>query len=180
MLGLSLPDFWLGIMLILLFALWLRVTTSSGYVPFTQNPLLNLWHMLLPSSTLAGSLAAGQIRVVRGSMLEVLEQDYIRFTRALGVVEAGVILKHALRNAAIPIITMIGLQSGYLFGGTVVVEQIFSLPGLGRLVVDSTLYHNYPTIQASVLVLALLFVMINLAVDLLYVVLNPRLRVVSE
>jgi peptide/nickel transport system permease protein len=175
-LGLSIPDFWLGIMLILLFALTLRVAPTSSYIPFTQDPWLNLWHMLLPAATLSTSMAAGQMRVVRRAMIDVMGTDYIRFARAKGVREIAVVIKHGLRNAAIPIVTIIGLQSGYLFGGTVIVEQIFSLPGLGRLVLDSTLSHNYPTIQASILVLALLFVLTNLVVDSLYVVLNPRLR----
>lgn len=177
MLGLSIPDFWLGIMLTLVFALWLGILPSSGYVPIGQDPVQNLLHMALPSVTLGTALAAAQIRVARAGILDVLQQEFIRFVRSKGVAEGAVVLKHALRNGAIPILTVLGMQAGYLFGGTVVVEQVFSLPGLGRLVLDSVLTHNYPTVQASVLILALMFVATNLLVDVMYIVLDPRLRV---
>ena len=176
MLGISVPDFWLGIMLILIFALWLRLLPTSGFVPLAEDPLGNLTHMILPAVTLATGLAAVLVRVTRGAVLDVLQEDYIRFGRARGLSERNVIVKHALRNAAIPIVTVVGLQAGYLFGGTVVIEQIFSLPGIGRMVLDATLSRNYPLVQAAVLMLGLMFVWTNLLVDLLYIWLNPRLR----
>ncbi len=176
MLGISVPDFWLGIMLILAFSLGLGLLPSSGWVPLTQDPVENLRHVALPAIALAAGLAAVLIRVTRAAMLDVLSQDYIRFCRAKGVSETRVVLKHGLRNAAIPITTVIGMQAGYLLGGAIVVEQVFSLPGVGRLVLDSVLQRNYPVVQASVLVVGVMFIIANLAADLLYTVLNPRLR----
>ena len=132
--------------------------------------------MALPALALSAGLAAVLIRITRTAMLDVLQNEYIRFARAKGLGEFSVIVRHGLRNAAIPIVTVIGMQAGYLFGATVVIEQVFSLPGLGRLVLDSTLARNYPLIQGSVLVLGLLFILANLAVDSLYVVLDPRLK----
>lgn len=174
--GISVPDFWLGIMLILIFALVLRLLPSSGFVPLTQDPLQNLTHMALPALALSAGLVAVLIRITRTAMLDVLDQDHIRCARARGLGELSVIVRHGLRNAAIPIVTVIGMQAGYLFGATVVIEEVFSLPGLGRLVLDSTLARNYPLIQGSVLVLGLLFILANLLVDSLYIVLDPRLR----
>ena len=127
--GISVPDFWLGIMLILVFSLGLDLLPSSGFVPFADDPVDNIRHMLLPSIALAVGLAAVLIRITRAAMLDVLHQDHIRFTRAKGVEERVVIFKHALRNAAIPIVTVIGLQAGYLLGGAIVIEQVFALPG---------------------------------------------------
>jgi peptide/nickel transport system permease protein len=174
--GISVPDFWLGIMLILLFALTFRLVPSAGFVPFFEDPLQNVMHVVLPALALSAGLAAVLIRITRTAMLDVLHRDYIRFARARGLDEISVIVRHALRNAAVPIVTVIGMQAGYLFGATVVIEQVFSLPGLGRLVLDSTLTRNYPLIQGSILVLGLLFILANLIVDTLYVVLDPRLR----
>lgn len=174
--GISVPDFWLGIMLILVFSLGLDLLPSSGFVPLGQDPVENVRHMLLPSIALAAGLAAVLIRITRAAMLDVLHQDHIRFTRAKGVEERVVIFKHALRNAAIPIVTVVGLQAGYLLGGAIVIEQVFALPGVGRLVLDSVLQRNYPVVQASVLMVGVMFVLTNLAADLLYAVLNPKLR----
>lgn len=179
MVGISIPDFWLGIMLILLFSLTLGALPSSGYVPFTENPIENLRHMALPALTLAAGLAAVLIRVTRAAVAEVLQQDFVRFCRAKGVSETSVIFKHALRNAAIPITTVVGMQVGYLLGGAIVIEQVFALPGVGRLVLDSILQRNYPVVQASVLMIGLMFILANLVADLLYTVLNPRLRSAS-
>jgi peptide/nickel transport system permease protein len=178
--GISIPEFWLGIMLILVFSLWLGVLPSSGFVPFRDDPVENIRHMILPAFTLAVGLAAVLIRITRTAMLDVLHEDYIRFTRAKGVGERTVILKHALRNASIPIVTVVGLQCGYLLGGAIVIEQVFSLPGVGRLVLDSVLQRNYPVVQASVLMVGLMFVLTNLAADLLYAVLNPKLRTSAQ
>lgn len=178
--GISIPEFWLGIMLILVFSLGLGLLPSSGFVPFRDDPVENIRHMILPSFTLAVGLAAVLIRITRTAMLDVLHEDYIRFTRAKGVGERTVIFKHALRNASIPIVTVVGLQCGYLLGGAIVIEQVFALPGVGRLVLDSVLQRNYPVVQASVLMVGLMFVLTNLAADLLYAVLNPKLRTSAQ
>jgi peptide/nickel transport system permease protein len=176
MAGISVPDFWLGIMLILLFSLGLGVLPSSGWVPFSQDPVENLRHLVLPAFALGAGFAAVLIRVTRAAMLDVLGSDYIRFCRAKGVPERSVILKHGLRNAAIPITTVVGMQAGYLLGGAIVIEQVFSLPGVGRLVLDAVLQRNYPVVQAAVLVIGVMFIAANLLADVLYTVLNPKLR----
>jgi peptide/nickel transport system permease protein len=176
MLGISVPDFWLGIMLILLFALGFGVLPSSGWIPLSDDPVENLRHVALPALALGVGFAAVLIRVTRAAMLDVLSQDYIRFCRAKGVPESSVIFKHALRNAAIPITTVIGLQAGYLLGGAIVIEQVFSLPGVGRLVLDGVLQRNYPVVQGAVLVVGVMFIAVNLTADVLYTVLNPKLR----
>jgi peptide/nickel transport system permease protein len=176
MAGISVPDFWLGIVLILVFSLGLGVLPSSGWVPFGDDPVGNLEHVLLPALALGVGFGAVLIRVTRAAMLDVLAQDYIRFCRAKGVPESQVILKHALRNAAIPITTVIGMQAGYLLGGAIVIEQVFSLPGVGRLVLDGVLQRNYPVVQGAVLVVGAMFIAVNLLADVLYTVLNPRLR----
>jgi peptide/nickel transport system permease protein len=176
LLGISVPDFWLGIVLILVFSLGLGVLPSSGWVPFSEDPAGNLEHVALPALALGVGFGAVLIRVTRAAMLEVLEQDYIRFCRAKGVSEVSVIFQHALRNAAIPITTVVGMQAGYLLGGAIVVEQVFSLPGVGRLVLDGVLQRNYPVVQGAVLVIGAMFIAVNLFADVLYTVLNPRLR----
>ncbi|MDB5074470.1 MAG: binding-protein-dependent transport system inner rane component [Chloroflexi bacterium] len=178
--GISMPDFWIGITLILLFSLSFQWFPSSGFVPFTQDPLQNLKDVFLPSLSLAVGLAAVLVRITRAAMLTVLEQDFIRSTRARGIREGSVIVRHVLRNAAIPIVTVIGMQAGYLVGGTIVVEQVFALPGIGNLLLNATLSRNYPIVQAAVLVLGISFVVTNLVADLMYIVLNPRLRTASE
>jgi peptide/nickel transport system permease protein len=176
MFGISVPDFWLAIMLVLLFSLAFRLFPSSGFIAPGEDLARNLWHLFLPALALASGLAAVLIRITRAAMLSVLEQDFIKYARSSGLSEWSVILRHGLRNAAVPVITVIGLQAGYLFGATVVIEEVFSLPGLGRLVLESTLARNYPLIQASVLVLGFLFVVVNLIVDVVYLLLDPRLR----
>jgi peptide/nickel transport system permease protein len=176
MLGISVPDFALGIILILVFSLGLGLLPSSGWIPLTQDPVANLEHLLLPAIALAAGLAAVLIRVTRASMLEVLDEDYVRFCRAKGVSETSVIFKHALRNAAIPITTVIGLQAGYLLGGAIIVEQVFALPGVGQLVLNGVLQRDYPVVQGAVLVIGFMFIFANLIADLLYAVLNPKLR----
>ena len=176
MVGISVPDFWVGIMLILALSLGAGVLPSSGWVPMSQDPVENLRHLALPALALGLGFAAVLIRVTRAAMLDVLSQDYIRFCRAKGLPESKVILKHALRNAAIPITTVIGMQAGYLLGGAIVIEQVFALPGVGRLVLDGVLQRNYPVVQGAVLVVGVMFIAVNLAADVLYAVLNPKLR----
>lgn len=172
--GISVPDFWLGMILTLVFALVLGLFPSQGYVPLTQDPVGNLWHMALPAVALASGLAAVLIRITRSAMLETLRQDFIQVGRSRGLSERAVVLRHGLRNAAVPIVTVIGMQAGYLFGATVVIEYLFALPGLGQLILNATLAHDYPVIQASVLLLALLFIVANLLVDLTHIAIDPR------
>jgi len=174
--GISIPDFWLAIMLILFVALELGVLPSSGFRPFGEDAAGNLRSLLLPAVTLAAGLAAVLVRMTRASMVDVLSREFIRFARAKGLRERLVVYKHALRNASIPIITVIGLQSGYLLGGAVIVEQVFDLPGLGSLTVSATLERNYPVVQATAMVIGLMFVAVNLATDVAYALLNPRIR----
>jgi peptide/nickel transport system permease protein len=180
LLGISVPDFWLGIVLILALALRLGLFPASGFVPLTEHPLQNLWYMSLPALALSAAFAAVLIRITRAAMLDVLNQDFIRFTRARGISERAVILRHALRNAAIPIVTVIGMQAGYIVGGTIVIEQLFALPGLGNLLLNATLQRNYPIVQAGVLILGVTFVLANLTADMLYIILNPTLRTEAE
>lgn len=176
LLGISIPDFWLGIMLILVFSLGFGLFPSSGFVPLTQSVLGNLRSLFLPALTLAVGLAAVMVRMTRSSVLETLNRDFVKFLRAKGLRERLVIYKHVLRNASIPIVTVAGLQFGYLLGGAVIVEEVFSLPGVGSLIVNATLERNYPVVQAGVLTVAFMFIMVNLATDVLYAVLNPKLR----
>src|SRR5207248_498990 len=148
----------------------------GGYVPFTQDPGGNLKTAILPVITLGLALAAVTMRQTRSQVLEVLANDYIRTARAKGLPDATVLYRHALRNALIPVITVVGLQLGRLLGGTVIVEQIFSWPGLGQLLLRSITQRDYPMLQGGVLVLAFFFILSNLVVDVLYVYLDPRLR----
>lgn len=170
--GQATPFFWMGIMLILL------VSLELGWLPTSGR---GTWqHLVLPALTLATHLAAVLARLMRTSMLEVLGQHYITTARAKGLRERSVILVHALKNAAVPVVTLIGLQFGTLLGGAVVTETVFAWPGVGRLAVQSIFVRDYPVVQAGVLVLALSFVTINLAVDLLYGYLDPRIRTLEE
>jgi len=166
--GQAMPTFWLGIMLILVFSVGLRVLPSSGRGGWT--------HLLLPALTLGLFTTARIMRLTRSGMLEVLGQDYVRTARAKGVGERRVVWRHALGNAAIPVVTIIGLELGTLLGGAVITETIFAWPGVGRLSVQAIYNRDYPLVQASVFVLASIFVLVNLAVDLVYTYLDPRIR----
>lgn len=174
--GLAIPSFWLGIMLIFVFALWLHWLPPSGYVSPTIDLGQNFRLMLLPAVTLGVDVAAAVMRQVRSAMLGVIGQDYIVTARAKGLRERVVINRHALRNALIPVITIIGLQTGRLFGGAVVIETVFSLPGLGRLGADAISFRDFPALQGVVLILALAVFVSNFAADLLYAYLDPRIR----
>jgi peptide/nickel transport system permease protein len=176
--GISIPDFWLAIMLILTVSLGLGLLPSSGFTPFSEDAVANVKSIVLPAVTLAAGLGAVLTRVTRSSMLEVLGQEFIKVSRAKGLPEQQVVYRHALPNAAIPIITVIGLQSGYLLGGAVIVEQVFALPGVGNLVVNATLERNYPVVQSAVLVVALMFILVKILTDVLYAYLNPRIRII--
>ncbi len=176
LLGISIPDFWLGIMLILALSLGLGLFPSSGFVPLSDGLFANLRSLFLPALTLAVGLSAVLVRVTRAAVAEVQERDFVRFLQAKGLRQRAIVYRHVLRNAGIPIVTVIGLQFGYLLGGAVIVEEVFSLPGVGRLIVSSTLERNYPVVQAGMLVIALMFILVNLATDILYAVLNPKIR----
>jgi peptide/nickel transport system permease protein len=172
----AVPDFVFGILGILLFSLVLGMFPASGFAPLSESVALNLHSLVLPAVSLALGLAGVLARVTRSAMLDVLHSDYVRFARANGMSAVSVVFKYALRNAAIPIVTVAGLQVGYLLGGTVVVEQLFSIPGVGQLVVQAMLNRNYPVVQMCVLIFVLGFILVNLLADLLYAVLNPKIR----
>lgn len=174
--GLSIPTFWLGIVLILVVSVRLGWLPPSGYVPLTQNWLQSLATTIMPSFVLGNAIAAILMRHTRSAMLVALDQDYVRTARAKGLPERVVILRHALRNALIPVVTLGGLQLGELLSGAVLTEQVFSVPGFGKMVVDAVFNRDYPVIQGVVLVTAVLYVLINLFTDILYLFINPRLR----
>jgi peptide/nickel transport system permease protein len=176
LLGLSLPVFWQGTMLILIFALILRWMPSLQYVGFFEDPLRNLQIMALPSICLGTASAAMIMRMTRACLLEVMGHEYVRTARAKGLRERLVVYRHALRNAMIPVITVAGVQVGYLLGGIVVVEEVFTLPGVGRLVLSAIFNRDYPLVQGAVLFIAIIFMLSNLLVDLLYSVIDPRIR----
>jgi len=174
--GLSVPSFFLGILLILLFSLRLGWLPPAGYVPFLEDPGENLRRMILPSLSLGLILAAATTRIMRSAMLEILNRDYVRTARAKGLSEGVVTLRHALRNALIPVVTVVGLQFGSLLGGTVIIEQVFSIPGIGRFALEGINLRDYPVVQGAVLVIAGAFVFVNLLVDVLYALIDPRVR----
>ena len=175
-LGLSLPAFWQGTVLILLFSIHLGWMPSLQWVPFTDRPLTNLAIMALPALTLGTATAAMITRMSRSTMLDVLGREYVRTARAKGLPERRVTFRHALRNALIPVVTVAGVQLGYIVGGIVVVEDVFTLPGVGRLLLDAIFQRDYPVVQGVILLLAGGFMLLNLLVDMLYAVLDPRLR----
>lgn len=178
--GLSMPVFWLAALLILAGASFLHWLPPVVYVPFWQDPGQNLRQMAFPTLALALSLVAVVMRMTRSAMLEVLGQDYIQTARAKGAGEWAVVLRHALQNALIPVVTVVGVQFGYLLGGSVVVEQIFGLPGLGFMLLNGIYQRDYPIVQGTVVFVALFFILVNLAVDLLYGLLDPRIRYGGE
>jgi peptide/nickel transport system permease protein len=173
--GVSLPNFFLGLVLILIFGLALRMFPPGGYVPFAQDPLGNLQRLVLPAVTLATASLAVNLRQVRSSLLDVLSQDYIRTAQAKGLRQHAVIAGHALKNALIPVVTLVGLQVGAIVEGALITETIFFWPGVGRLAVDSIGGRDYPVVQAIVLVSALSFMVTTLLVDILYGWLDPRI-----
>lgn len=168
LIGISFPNFWLGIMLILVFAVHLRWLPSSGFESFS--------HLILPSITLGMILSGILARLVRSSMLEVMNQQYISTAKSKGISEWSVIIKHAFRNALLPTITFLGIQFGSLLGGTVIVEQVFAWPGVGRLIIDAINQRDYPVIQGGVIFLAVIMVLVNLIVDISYSFIDPRIK----
>jgi peptide/nickel transport system permease protein len=178
--GLSVPHFWLGLMMISFFAVNRHWLPAGGYVPFREDPWGNLEHMIMPAIVLGTGLSAVLMRQMRSSMLTSLGQDYVRTARAKGLPETVVVGKHALRNSLITVTTILGLQLGALISGVVVTEQIFVIPGFGRLTLDAIAQRDYALLQGVVLVVAAGYVFVNLTVDVLYSVLNPRIRVSSK
>jgi peptide/nickel transport system permease protein len=177
MLGISLPEFFLGALFIIFFSLNLQWLPATSFVPLSEGVGPNLKHMILPAITLGAARMALFTRLIRNSMLEVIRQDYIDTARAKGLSEWWVINKHALKNALIPTVTVIGLQIGYLIGGAIIVESLFALPGIGSLGIDAILQRDYTMVQAFVIVSATGFLLANFAVDIVYTFLDPRIRV---
>ena len=176
LLGLSIPEFWLGLVLIWLVAVMVPIFPAGDYVAFATNPWQWARHLALPTFTLACVQMGFVARMTRSSMLEVLGQDFVRTARAKGLPEPYVVLRHGLANAMVPIVTVMGIMVGALLGGAVVTEQVFSIPGLGRLIIGAVLSRDFPVIQGGLLFLALIYLVVNLVVDLLYAVVDPRVR----
>jgi peptide/nickel transport system permease protein len=176
LLGLSVPDFWLGLVMIVVFAVGLGWLPSGGFVPITESVLGWMRTMTLPALTLALVQTGFIARMTRSAMLDVLHQDFIRTADAKGLKHGFVVLRHGLPNAMLPILTVLGIIAGSLLGGAVVVEQVFSLPGVGRLIIGAIMSRDFPVIQGGLLFLAAIYVVINLMVDLLYAVVDPRVR----
>jgi peptide/nickel transport system permease protein len=174
--GISTPNFWLGIMLIFLFSIKLGWLPASGYVPLTEDWRASLAATIMPAFVLGNAISAILMRHTRSAMLQVLHSDYIRTARAKGISERQVILRHALRNALTPVITLGALELGTLLSGAVLTEQIFSIPGFGKLIVDAVFNRDYAVVQGVVLVTATVYIMLNLIADIAYVLVNPRLR----
>jgi peptide/nickel transport system permease protein len=174
--GISTPSFVLGILLVYLFALTLGWLPATGYVDFTMDPFGNLQSMILPAVTLGAVLSTQFMRYLRAGVLDVLHEDYVTTARAKGVKERTVVLRHVVRNALIPFITVLGLQLGNLLSGVVIIEVVFALPGMGRLALNSLINRDYQVVAGVVLIMAVIFVLINLVVDILYTVLDPRIR----
>lgn len=181
MLGQSTPNFLLGLVLIFVLSVGLGISPNIGvHVPFFEDPLANLREMVLPAITLGSAFAASVMRTTRSMMLDVLGDDFVRTARSKGVAEPGVIWKHAFPNALIPVVTLTGVELGYLLGGAVIVEELFALPGIGRLVLNAITQRDYALVQGAVLFIAFNFMAVNLAVDLAYAALDPRIRLGSK
>lgn len=176
LIGLSIPNFLLATLLILLVSLHLPIFPTTGYIPISEGLGANLRSVFLPSLSLALAMTASVMRMTRSSLLEELRKDYVRVARGKGLAERRVIFRHSLRNALIPVVTVIGIRIGYLLGGTVIIEEIFSLPGIGRLALNAIYQRDYPTVQGTVLFIAFAFVLINMLTDLTYSFLDPRIR----
>jgi peptide/nickel transport system permease protein len=174
--GLSTPNFWLGIMLIFLFSVQLGWLPPSGYVPLTEDWRQSLLTTIMPAFVLGNAIAAVLMRHTRSAMLQALNSDYVRTARAKGLLERTVVLKHAMRNALTPVITLGALEFGTLLSGAVLTEQIFSIPGFGKLIIDAVFNRDYAVVQGVVLVTATTYIVLNLIADVLYVLVNPRLR----
>lgn len=174
--GLSMPDFWLGLLLILTFSITWQIFPITGFVPLHQDPWTSLKYFVLPSFALGLTLAGFLTRLTRSSMLEVLSADYVRTARSKGVRERRAIVRHALANALLPLVTVVSLNFGRLLGGAVVIESVFNLPGVGRLIVLAISQRDFPVVQASVLYVAVIYTVLNLLTDLSYMLIDPRIR----
>ena len=174
--GLSIPNFWLGILLILLFSVELGMLPASGFVSPGESLKQNLLTLIMPAFVLGNAIAAVMMRHTRSAMLQVLNADYVRTARAKGLPERRVILKHALRNALVPVVTLGALEFGQLLSGAVLTEQVFTIPGFGKLIVDAVFNRDYAVVQGVVLCTAFAYIMLNLFADIAYVLINPRLR----
>jgi peptide/nickel transport system permease protein len=174
--GVSIPDFWLGIMLILGVSLGAGLLPSAGFVPLTESVTENMLSLVLPALTLAVSRAAVLGRLTRAAVLDVVQKNFVQYARAKGLAEPAILFRHVLPNAAIPIVTVLGLQIGYMLGGAIVVEMIFTLPGVGRMTLDAVLERNYPVVQSTVLVIGAMFMAVNLVTDIVYGLIDPRIR----
>ena len=173
--GISMPDFWIGIVLIIVFASTLRWLPAIGYKPLSKGFWPWLSHLILPALAAGLPFSAALARITRSSMLEVLQKDYITVARSKGLAERPIILRHAMRNALIPVVTVMGISIALLFSGTVVIENVFAIKGLGRVLIQGILNRDYPVVEGSILLVALLLVFANLAVDILYTVIDPRI-----
>lgn len=176
LIGISSPAFWIGSIFIVLFSGLFTEFNIFGYVPINRDPLKNLQSMFLPSLTLGLMICAQIVRVTRASMLDVLRQEYIKTAMAKGVSRTALIFKHALKNALIPVVTVSGIQLGYLIGGTIVIENLFALPGLGRLLLQAVNERDYPVVQSIVLFVAIMIVALNILIDFVYTLLDPRVE----
>ena len=180
MLGIAMPPFWLGMLLVLLFSVTLNALPASGFVSFAQDPLQNLRCVIMPAASIGVAFAATVMRQTRSALLEVMQQDYVTTAYAKGLKGRVVICKHALRNALIPVVTVITMQIGRLIGGAVVTETVFALPGIGREIVDAILSRDYPVVMGMILVVAALVVVTNTLVDVLYILIDPRISTASK
>ncbi|RQX15781.1 peptide ABC transporter [Micromonospora ureilytica] len=180
LIGLSVPHFWLGLLAILYLSVATGLFPASGFVPILEDPVDNLHHIVLPAVILGTGLAAIIMRQTRSAMLDSLSSDYVRTAKAKGLRPRAVITRHALRNSLIVVVTVVGLQLGGLISGAVVTEQIFGLPGFGKMTIDAVFQRDYPVIQAVVLLTAAAYIVINFFVDLLYSVIDPRIRVTGD
>ena len=176
-LTLAVPTFWVGILLVLIFAVSLRLLPSSGYIPIWEDPGRSLVRLLLPAFTMSLYLSGLIVRFLRAAMLDVLRQDYVQTARAKGLGEMLVVTRHVLRNALIPVVTVVGLQFGHFLGGTVVTESIFNYPGVGRLLLDAVHLRDYTVIQGTIMLIVITFSIVSLLVDIIYTALDPRIRV---
>lgn len=176
LIGMATPNFWLATLLVLAFSVHLKWFPSIGFVPFTENPVESLRSMALPSLCLGATMSAAVMRMTRSAMLDVLSSEYIRTARAKGLHGVTVLRRHALKNALIPVLTLVGIETGKLLGGSIVIEQVFAIPGIGLYAAGSVLMRDYPVLQAVVLIIATCYVLINTLVDVCYVMVDPRIK----
>jgi peptide/nickel transport system permease protein len=177
LIGLALPSFWMGTLIIFVLSVYFQILPNSGnFVSLVENPVENLKQIIFPAFTLGFAFSAAVMRTTRSALLEELNKDYARTARAKGRMESGVIFIHCLRNALIPIITLVGFQTGYLFGGAIIVEEVFAMPGVGRLLLTAINQRDYALVQGTILFIAFNFVMVNLMADVAYAAANPTIR----